>query len=94
MKLSFTDKMIERYGYRKVSQSKHGVYYEKFELSGYTHVICIVYKVSGGHLIQSYDKNVRETKEGYHMNEVCGIESGLSFWLWLKAKEMKRKYKW
>lgn len=79
------DKLMEKRGYIKTVETKYGVYYQKDEAQGYTHVVCILNKRSGKHLIQSYEKN---------MNYTVGLEIDELFILWLKAISMKIKYHW
>ena len=52
------DKLMKKRGYEKTSEDKYGVYYERKEPQGYTHVACVIAKSSGRHLMQSYDKKV------------------------------------
>lgn len=87
------DKLIKKYGYLLVKENKYGVYYEKQEEQGFTHVICILHKTNGKHLMQSYDKEVLEVNRNY-INCVCGIEIPLLILMWLKAKVLGIKYKW
>ena len=88
------DGAIEKYGYRKVKENKYGATYEKLEVQGYyTHVIAIVRKSSGKHLIQSYDKECFKIGNEY-FNPQSGFEVGLLFLLWRKYRKLKKKYKW
>lgn len=90
---NWIDEAIENYGYRKVKENKYGVTYEKLEAQGYIHVIAIVRKISGKHLIQSYDKKCFEV-DGKYFNPQSGFEVGLLFLLWRKYRKLKKKYKW
>ena len=87
------NKMIKKYGYSLVNENKFGAYYERQEKQGFTHVICVISKSSGKHLMQSYDKNVLEVT-GKYLNEGCGVEIPLLLLLWIKAKILGIKYKW
>lgn len=87
------NKLMKKYGYFLVKENKYGIYYEKQEKQGYTHVICIVHKVSGKHILQSYDKNVLNMN-GNYINETCGVEIPILLLMWFKAKILGFKYKW
>lgn len=87
------DKKMQKYGYKKVEEDCYDVIYEKIEDQGFTHVVTIVRKSSGKHILQSYDKKVISLN-GHFMNECCGIEIPVLFLMWLKAKKMSRKYHW
>lgn len=56
------DEKFAELGYIKTEEDEHGVYYEKQEIIrdkiGYIHVISILHKESGKHLIMSYQKDV------------------------------------
>ncbi len=88
------DKLIEKYGYKKTEENKYGVYYEKEERQGFFHEIGLAYKESGKHLMFSYDKEVRKINHSYYLNESCGLELPVVFLLWIKAQQMKMKYRW
>ena len=83
------DRLMQKYGYSKTIENEFGVYYEKQESQNFTHVVCIVRKKSKKHLMQSYDK---EVKNG--INSVCGVEVPVLILMWLKSKRMIKKYKW
>lgn len=52
------DKKIEKLGYTKTSDNEYGIYYEKYvETYKYTHIVAILNKASGRHILQSYDKD-------------------------------------
>ncbi len=83
------DKLMKKYGYNLIEENKHGVSYEKQEPQNFTHVVHIGYKVSGKHIMQSYDKEVIDGR-----NEVCGVEIPVLLLMWLKFIKMKFKYNW
>jgi hypothetical protein len=91
--LNLIDKLIAKYGYINVDESKYGVYYEKQEPQNYIHVIGIIDKQNGLPLIQSYDKKTYRISEYDYINSQAGFEAPLLILLWLKWKQMKRKYK-
>ena len=89
------DKMMKRYGYKKTRENRHGVYYEKAEKEGYTHVVCVIAKRSGNHLMQSYDKEtIKVPGRAWSINEGCGVEIPVLLLMWLKAVWLARKYRW
>lgn len=49
-----TDEKLLDLGFKKVRQNDFGAGYERIEPEGYTHVVDLVQKKSGRHLIQSY----------------------------------------
>lgn len=83
------DKLMAKKGYILSSEDKYGVYYEKKEPQNFNHIVCVIHKASGKHIMQSYDEKVIDGR-----NEVCGVEIPVLFLMWLKAKQMKRKYHW
>lgn len=52
---STDDKLLDL-GFKKVRQNDFGAGYERTNPEGYTHVVDLVHKKSGRHLIQSYSK--------------------------------------
>ena len=57
------DKKFEKIGFIKVSEDKYGATYErKDEKYNYTQVLAILHKASGRHIVQSYDKNLMDSK--------------------------------
>ena len=51
------DDKIEELGFAKVEETKYGALYERYNTQfHYTHVVYIINKASGRHIIQSYDK--------------------------------------
>lgn len=80
-----TDEKFMDLGFTKVKEDEFGASYEKLVTKyGYTHVIDILHKASGRHLIQSYQKGVNA--EGFSHNVGMSIsETRLAL---KKAKEM------
>jgi len=63
MLLQNIDKMFEEIGFIKVKENKYGVTYERDNVEyNYTQVLAILHKASGRHIIQSYDKDLFDTK--------------------------------
>lgn len=87
------DRMMEKRGYEKTNENGHGVYYEKHEPQGYIHVVCVIKKSSGKHLMQSYDAQTFKANNDY-INSSAGVEIPVLLLMWLKAKQMARKYQW
>ena len=87
------DKIMKKYGYTKTKENEYGAYYEKRERQGYDHVVCVVCKASGRHIMQSYDKEVLEVN-GDYINCVAGVEIPVLLLMWLKAKYLGVKYRW
>ena len=57
------DKKFEKIGFIKVEEDKYGVRYErKNEKHNYTQVLAILHKASGRHIVQSYDKELMDSK--------------------------------
>lgn len=57
------DKKFEKIGFIKVEEDKYGVIYErKNEKHNYTQVLAILHKASGRHIVQSYDKELMDSK--------------------------------
>lgn len=57
------DKKFEEIGFIKVSEDKYGARYErKNEEHNYTQVLAILHKASGRHIVQSYDKELMDSK--------------------------------
>lgn len=52
-----TDEKFEDNGFKLVKQDRHGAVYERWEEElKYTHVLAIMFKLNGKHLVQSYTK--------------------------------------
>ena len=84
---------MKRKGYILVKEDEYGVTYEKQEPQNYTHVIDLLYKKSGKHILQSYDKEVLKIDNKY-MNEGTGVEISVLLLMWIKAKTLSIKYGW
>ena len=57
------DKKFEEIGFIKVDDDRHIVAYErKNENPNYTQVLGIIYKSNGRHIVQSYDKDLMDSK--------------------------------
>lgn len=93
--MKFVDEKMAKYGYVKIVEDSYGVTYEKLEKQGYNHVIAITRKISGKHLMQSYDKEcINVQKKAFPINECAGVEIPILLLMWLKAKYLARKYHW
>lgn len=58
-----TDEKLKEIGFEKIQDDNYGVTYERFNMRyNYTQVLTIVHKKSGNHIIQSYDKNLFDSK--------------------------------
>jgi hypothetical protein len=56
------DKLFE-IGFKKVREEKYGVTYERHDDKyDYTQVVSILSKASGKHILQSYDKNLFDSR--------------------------------
>lgn len=61
--MSNIDKKFEKIGFIKVRENEFGVSYEREDIGyGYTQTLDIVRKASGRHIVQSYDKDLFDTK--------------------------------
>ena len=80
------DKKFEEIGFIKVSEDKYGARYErKDEVHSYTQVLAILHKTSGRHIVQSYDKDLMDSKM---IGNTC---VGLSYYeMKLALKKMKQ----
>ena len=87
------DKIMEKYGYTKTKENEYGVHYLKREPQNFDHIVCVLHKESGKHLLQSYDAKVHEVN-GVFINSVCGVEIPVLLLMWLKAKYLAFKYHW
>lgn len=87
------DKIMKKYGYEKTEESEHGVFYNKREPQGYDHVVCVIFKFGGKHLMQSYDKEVIKAN-GRYINSVAGVEIPVLLMMWMKAKYIGIKFHW
>lgn len=87
------DKLMRKHGYEKTNENRYGAYYKKREPQGYDHIVCVVRKANGKHIAQSYDAKVIKVGEDF-INSVAGIEIPVLLLLWLKARQIARKYRW
>ena len=91
--MKLIDKAMKKYGYTKTDENKYGAHYKKREPQNFDHVVCVICKASGRHIMQSYDAEVHEC-EGDFINSVCGVEIPVLLLMWLKAKYLSLKYRW
>jgi len=84
---------MKNYGYNLTEETKYGAYYEKSEPQNYTHVVCVLHKHNGKHIMQSYDKEVLKIS-GKYVCDGVGVEIPVLFLMWLKAKKLGVKYHW
>ena len=87
------DKAMEKHGYTKTKENEYGAHYSKREPQGFDHIVCVLHKASGKHLLQSYDAEVHEV-DGDFINCVCGVEIPVLLLMWLKEKHLAIKYHW
>lgn len=80
------DKKFEEIGFIKVKEDKYGVSYERKDMyHNFTQVLDILHKTSGRHIVQSYDKDLTDTKG---IGNTC---VGLSYYeMKLVLKKMKQ----
>jgi hypothetical protein len=80
------DKKFEEIGFIKVSEDKYGARYErKDEEHNYIQVLTILRKANGKHIVQSYDKNLMDSKK---IGNTC---VGLTYYeMKLVTKKMKQ----
>lgn len=89
------DKMMKKYGYTKTKENEYGVYYQKREPQNYDHIVCVISKASGRHILQSYDaETIRVPGRAWAVNEGAGVEIPVLLLLWMKAKYLGFKYHW
>ncbi len=83
MKIKKTvDEKLADIGFVKVNENKHGVDYERKDGKfNYTQVVSIVHKRSGRHILQSYDKDM---KDEYGVGNTCVGLTGYEMKLFLK----------
>lgn len=87
------NRAMKRLGYKLTSENQYGVYYEKEEPFGFTHVVCICLKSSGKHILQSYDKEVlRSENDRKYFNSMCGVEIPVLLLMYIKAKRLAARY--
>jgi hypothetical protein len=85
---------MRKYGYNLVHENFYGAYYEKQEPQGFTHVVCVLHKLSGRHIVQSYDQQVLQTDTKRYINEGCGVEIPVLLLMWFKFVYLSCKYRW
>lgn len=57
------DKKIKDLGFIKMEENKHGVTYQRYNRDySYAQKVTILYKKSGNHILQSYDKDLTDSK--------------------------------
>lgn len=79
------DKKFEEIGFIKVKENKYGVSYERKWEHNFTQVLSILHKKSGNHIVQSYDKDLFDTKM---IGNTC---VGLTYYeMKLALKKMKK----
>lgn len=80
------DKKFEEIGFIKIEEDKYGVRYERNDVEyNFTQVLAILHKASGRHIVQSYDKDLMDTKNIGHTNV------GLTYYeMKLVLKKMKK----
>ena len=89
--MSRIDKKFEKLGFAKILENKFGVEYNKYiEEFDYNHVIQILHKKSGKHIIQSYQTPLNS--DGF--NNCVGMTFKETKLTMKKFREMKRKYRW
>lgn len=89
------DKMMTKYGYTKTEENEYGVRYERREPQNYDHIVCIVCKESGRHLMHSYDAELIDVPgRTWAVNDGVGVEIPVLLLMWLKAKYLALKYHW
>lgn len=58
------DEKLNEIGFTKVADNKYGAEYERYnEAYGYTQCVDLLHKLSGRHIIQSYDKELFDEKK-------------------------------
>lgn len=80
------DKKFEEIGFIKIKEDKYGATYERKDTEhNFTQVLDILHKASGRHIVQSYDKDLMDTK---NIGNTC---VGLSYYeMKLVLKKMKK----
>lgn len=86
------DDKLKDLGFEKMNENEYGVTYEKeISVGGkYRHVISIVQKSNGNHLIQSYEKEINSDK----LNNAVGLTYKETKLAMKKYRQLKRKHKW
>lgn len=80
------DKKFEEIGFIKAKEDKYGATYERKDVEhNFTQVLDILHKASGKHIVQSYDKNLMDTKN------IGNTSVGLTYYeMKLVLKKMKK----
>ena len=86
------DEKLKDLWFRKVNENEFGVSYikEASMAAKYNHVISIVSKLNGNHLIQSYEEKVNTD----NFNNVVGLTYKETKLAMKKYRQLKRNYKW
>lgn len=86
------DKKIEEMGFKVVEENEYGVEYERYnENYKYTQCVSILHKSSGRHILQSYDKELFDSKcIGNTCVELSGYEMKLFYKKMKKLGYIKR----
>lgn len=90
MKLSMfqsPDEKLRAIGFNKVDDNEYGVHYERLIAEyGFTQVLSILHKKSGRHIVQSYDKDLVDSKN------IGNTGVGLTYYeMKLAMRKMKEK---
>lgn len=81
------DKKFEEIGFIKVKEDDYGVTYERKDAEHhfFTQVLDIIHKANGRHIVQSYDKDLKDVK---NIGNTC---VGLTYYeMKLVLKKMKK----
>ena len=80
------DKKFEEIGFFKLKEDEYGAVYEREDRHyGYIQVLAILHKASGKHIVQSYDKELFDSKK---IGNTC---VGLTYYeMQLAQKKMKK----
>lgn len=85
------DKKLKKIGFEKEFENEYGVSYcRKYKKYSYIQILEINHKISGNHLITSYQKDVNS--EG--LNNAVGLTYEEVKLAMKKYKQLSRKYKW
>ena len=89
------DRLMKKYGYDKTQENAYCVYYKKREPQQYDHIVCVICKSSGRHIMKSYDAELIHVPGKYWpVNEGAGVEIPVLLLMWMKAKYLAFKYHW
>ena len=92
--MNIIDKAMKKYGYTNMEETKYGVFYIKQEPQKYDHVVCVLRKASGRHILQSYDAELVSVPGRLFVSPCAGVEVPVLLLMWLKAKYLAVKYRW